>query len=80
MILEQPNFDLKDFVASNFMDRSMKSLEFVSDTTQNMYEHIESMGDKLTRGPNDQIASYFVRVSFQIRQIPKIGFPSKTNG
>ncbi|MEM1258729.1 MAG: alpha,alpha-trehalase TreF [Bacteroidota bacterium] len=53
----QEGFDLKAFVASNFTDRSMTSLEFVTDTTKTMYEHIEAMWDKLTRGPDSKIAN-----------------------
>ena len=52
----QDDFDLKTFVESNFTDRSMKSLEFSTDTTKTMYKHIESLWDKLTRGPDSLIA------------------------
>ena len=51
------DFNLNSFVASNFTDKSMKSLEFVTDTTKTMYEHIELMWDKLTRGPDNKIAN-----------------------
>ena len=51
------NFDLNDFVAQNFMDKSMKSLEFKTDTSKTMYEHINTMWDKLTRGPDKAIAN-----------------------
>ncbi|MEM9001838.1 MAG: alpha,alpha-trehalase TreF [Bacteroidota bacterium] len=44
-----PGFDLGQFVHENFMDLSMKSLEFKTDTTKTMYEHIGTMWDKLTR-------------------------------
>jgi len=54
---DQEDFDLKAFVAFNFTDKSMKSLEFVTDTTKTMYEHIETMWDKLTRGPDTKIAN-----------------------
>ncbi len=65
MILEQryleakdgENFNLVEFVEANFSDKSMESLEFVTDTTKTMYEHIESMWDKLTRGPDVKIAN-----------------------
>jgi len=53
---EKEGFDLKEFVESNFTDRPMKSLEFVTDTTKTMYDHIESMWDKLTRGPDSGMA------------------------
>ena len=46
-------FDLAAFVSENFEDRSMKALEFQTDTTKTMYEHITTMWDKLTRGPDD---------------------------
>lgn len=49
------DFDLKEFVTQNFEDRSMKSLKFTTDTTKTMYEHIEGMWDKLTRGPDSVI-------------------------
>ena len=50
-----PNFNLQDFVDANFMDKSMKSLVFETDTTNTMYEHIELMWDKLKRGPDTKI-------------------------
>ena len=53
----EPDFNLADFVKANFTDKSMKSLEFVTDTTKTMYEHIESMWDKLTRGPDAVLAN-----------------------
>jgi len=49
------DFDLNVFVAENFMDKSMKSLEFSTDTTKTMYEHINTMWNKLTRGPDENI-------------------------
>ena len=52
---DNPNFDLKQFVDQNFEDKSMKSLEFTTDTTKTMYEHIDGMWDKLTRGPDSVI-------------------------
>ncbi|WP_343486299.1 alpha,alpha-trehalase TreF [Allomuricauda sp. d1] len=52
---QQPDFNLEDFVAENFEDRSMKSLEFKTDTTKTMYEHIDTMWNKLTRGPDSLI-------------------------
>ncbi|MEN1784133.1 MAG: trehalase family glycosidase [Bacteroidota bacterium] len=48
----QPNFDLGQFVGDHFMDKSMKSLEFETDTALTMYQHIAQMWDKLTRGPD----------------------------
>ncbi|MEM1336351.1 MAG: trehalase family glycosidase [Bacteroidota bacterium] len=52
---EKEGFDLRAFVTDNFMDKSMRSLEFTTDTTKTMYEHIELMWDKLTRGPDERI-------------------------
>ena len=52
---QKEGFNLEAFVATNFTDRSMKSLEFTTDTTKTMYEHIELMWDKLTRGPDQPI-------------------------
>ncbi|WP_240740146.1 alpha,alpha-trehalase TreF [Flagellimonas allohymeniacidonis] len=52
---DKPEFDLAQFVADNFEDKSMKALEFKTDTTKTMYEHITSMWDKLTRGPDSLI-------------------------
>ncbi len=52
---ENDDFDLQMFVASNFEDKSMKALEFETDTTKTMYEHIEGMWDKLTREPDSTI-------------------------
>ncbi|MDT0607571.1 alpha,alpha-trehalase TreF [Croceitalea rosinachiae] len=50
-------FNLKYFVTENFMDKSMESLEFKTDTTKTMYEHINTMWDKLTRGPDEYVAN-----------------------
>ncbi len=52
---EKENFDLKTFVEDNFENRSMIALEFETDTTNTMYEHITQMWDKLTRGPDSVI-------------------------
>lgn len=52
---ETEGFNLKSFVEDNFEDRSMKALEFETDTTKTMYEHIALMWDKLTRGPDSVI-------------------------
>ena len=52
---DNEGFDLKAFVSENFEDRSMKALEFETDTTKTMYEHITLMWDKLTRGPDTLI-------------------------
>jgi len=46
------DFDLKQFVKDNFTDQSMTALSFETDTTKTMYEHISSMWEKLTRGPD----------------------------
>lgn len=46
------DFDLSVFVSENFEDHSMQALEFETDTTKTMYEHIGLMWDKLTRGPD----------------------------
>ena len=53
---EQEGFDLREFVSFNFTDNAMESHTFVTDTTKTMYEHIEAMWDKLTRGPDTKIA------------------------
>ncbi|MEM9076329.1 MAG: trehalase family glycosidase [Bacteroidota bacterium] len=50
---DKEGFDIAAFVSENFEDRSMKALEFKTDTTKTMYEHITTMWDKLTRGPDD---------------------------
>lgn len=54
---DDSGFDLKTFVDENFADKSMKALEFETDTTKTMYEHIGLMWDKLTRGPDSLIAN-----------------------
>ncbi len=54
---EAPDFSLRAFVEANFEDKSMKSLEFKTDTTKTMYEHINIMWDKLTRGPDKAVAN-----------------------
>ena len=48
-------FDLLTFVNENFEDRSMQALQFETDTTKTMYEHIGLMWNKLTRGPDSII-------------------------
>ena len=53
---EKDSFDLKEFVATHFTDQSMASLKFETDTTKTMYEHIETMWDNLTRGPDSKVA------------------------
>ena len=52
---DQPEFDLRTFVENNFQDYSMDSLEFVTDTTKTMHEHINNMWDNLTRGPDKML-------------------------
>ncbi|NAY90946.1 alpha,alpha-trehalase TreF [Muricauda sp. JGD-17] len=52
---DEPEFDLKSFVQQHFQDRSMKAQAFETDTTKTMYEHISSMWDKLTRGPDSLV-------------------------
>ncbi|WP_420322546.1 alpha,alpha-trehalase TreF [Flagellimonas sp.] len=52
---DNANFDIKSFVNEHFEDRSMKALQFETDTTKTMYEHIGLMWDKLTRGPDSVI-------------------------
>lgn len=59
---ETTGFSLEAFVIANFEDRSMKALQFETDTTRNMYEHIGFMWDKLTRGP-DSIIPYSSRIA-----------------
>ncbi|MEM9647986.1 MAG: trehalase family glycosidase [Bacteroidota bacterium] len=51
------DFDLQEFVYDNFENRSMKALEFETDTTKTMYEHITLMWNKLTRGPDEYVAN-----------------------
>ncbi len=55
LVKEEEGFNLKDFVATNFEDKSMKALVFETDTTKTMYEHITLMWDKLTRGPDKDV-------------------------
>ena len=52
---DKEDFSLENFVARNFEDHSMKALEFETDTTNTMYEHIALMWDKLTREPDAHI-------------------------
>lgn len=51
---DKPDFDLKAFVEANFKDNSMQSLDYVTDTTETMYQHINGMWDRLTRGPDHE--------------------------
>lgn len=50
------NFNLNDFVKKNFKANSLKSMEFVTDTTKTMYEHISGIWGKLTRNPDSVFA------------------------
>lgn len=52
---DDSDFNLAEFVVENFRDNSMESLEFKTDTTKTMYEHINSMWEKLERGPDEAI-------------------------
>ncbi len=52
---EDADFDLEEFVEENFSDRSGAILEFETDTTRTMYEHISNMWPKLSRGPDSLI-------------------------
>lgn len=61
-------FNLKEFVGKNFEDRSMKALEFETDTTKTMYEHITQMWDMLTRGP-DSVVPFSSRIALPKKYI-----------
>ncbi|MEM6894156.1 MAG: alpha,alpha-trehalase TreF [Bacteroidota bacterium] len=65
---DEADFDLKDFVAQNFEDRSMQALAFQTDTTKTMYEHINTMWDKLTRGPDSAVA-YSSRIALPFKYV-----------
>ncbi|MEO1485820.1 MAG: alpha,alpha-trehalase TreF [Bacteroidota bacterium] len=65
---DEAGFDLKDFVVEHFEDRSMQALEFQTDTTKTMYEHINTMWDKLTRGPDSAIA-YSSRIALPFKYV-----------
>ncbi|MEZ4810922.1 MAG: alpha,alpha-trehalase TreF [Allomuricauda sp.] len=58
---DKPGFNLTKFVEENFEDHSMKALDFETDTTKTMYEHISQMWDKLTREP-DSIVPHSSRI------------------
>lgn len=62
------NFDLKAFVTENFSDKSTATLTFETDTTRTMYEHISSIWDKLTRGP-DSVVPFSSRISLPYEYI-----------
>lgn len=49
---QKDGFSLKEFVGDNFSDKSTAYLSFSTDTTKTMYEHISSMWNKLSRGPD----------------------------
>ena len=49
---DQPGFELINFVTENFSDQATAVLQFETDTTKTMYEHISSIWPKLTRGPD----------------------------
>ncbi|MEM9867856.1 MAG: trehalase family glycosidase [Bacteroidota bacterium] len=61
-------FDLTEFVLENFEDRSMKALEIKTDTTKSMYEHIQTMWDKLTRGP-DSVVPFSTRIALPYKYV-----------
>ncbi|WP_435625655.1 alpha,alpha-trehalase TreF [Flagellimonas sp.] len=61
-------FDLKTFVSNNFEDHSMTALEFQTDTTKTMYEHINTMWDKLTRGP-DEVVPFSSRIALPYKYV-----------
>lgn len=65
---QEEGFDLSAFVENNFEDQSMKALEFETDTTKTMYEHIALMWDKLTRGP-DAIVPHGSRISLPYKYV-----------
>nr|WP_299382167.1 trehalase family glycosidase [Allomuricauda sp.] len=67
-IKDAADFDLSQFVGSNFEDQSMKALEFETDTTKTMYEHISLMWDKLTRGP-DQVVPNSSRIALPYKYV-----------
>ena len=54
---DEAGFDLKAFVGEHFDEQTIKALDFETDTTRTMYEHIALMWDKLTRGPDDAVAN-----------------------
>lgn len=56
------DFDLNAFVVENFKTNSLESMEFVTDTTKTMYEHISSMWGKLTRKP-DAVFAHSSRIA-----------------
>jgi len=49
---DEEKFNLRDFVDEHFVEGSRKQLEFISDTSMTMYQHIESMWGHLTREPD----------------------------
>lgn len=63
-----PDFDLKRFVEENFSDQATAVLQFETDTTKNMYEHISSIWPKLTRGP-DSIIPYSSRLALPYQYV-----------
>ncbi|WP_190808691.1 alpha,alpha-trehalase TreF [Flagellimonas sp. S3867] len=65
---DNEDFDIKAFVNQNFDDMSMKALEFETDTTKTMYEHINLMWDKLTRGP-DSLIPYSSRIPLPYKYV-----------
>ena len=52
---QKTDFDIAQFVEENFSDKSTAVLQFETDTTKNMYEHISSIWPKLTRGPDSLV-------------------------
>lgn len=58
---EADDFDINAFVNTHFEDRFEFGSEFSTDTTKTMYEHIDSMWDKLTR-PKDSRHAHGTRI------------------
>ncbi len=63
-----PDFNLERFVQEYFNDQATAVLQFETDTTKSMYEHISSIWPKLTRGP-DSIIPYSSRLALPFQYV-----------
>ena len=65
---QQEGFELEQFVETYFSDRSTAVLQFETDTTKTMYEHISSIWPKLSRGP-DSVIPYSSRIALPYKYV-----------
>ncbi|MBK6266393.1 alpha,alpha-trehalase TreF [Marivirga sp. S37H4] len=55
-IKDDEDFDMKEFVHENFNEPEIVAQEFVTDTSLNIYEHINNLWPVLTRGEDEALS------------------------